>query len=72
MKRHAMFITFLLFGNDAISLELKPLIFMYLYKCTQSIQKQIVQYYRNKYPEEYLTINKVGREKLLVRKSCYG
>ena len=39
-----MFIMFLLFGNDVISLELKPLIFMYLNTGAQSIQKQIVQY----------------------------
>ena len=39
-----MFIMFLLFGNDVISLELKPLIFMYLNTRAQSIQKQIVQY----------------------------
>ena len=39
-----MFIMFLLFGNDVISLELKPLIFIYLYTRAQSIQKQIVQY----------------------------
>ena len=37
-------ITFLLFGNDLISLESRPLIFAYLYTCTQSIQKQIVEY----------------------------
>ena len=39
-----MFIMFLLFGDDVISLELRPLIFMYLYTRAQSIQKQIVQY----------------------------
>ena len=37
-------ITFLLFGNDLISLESRPLIFAYLYTRTQSIQKQIVEY----------------------------
>ena len=31
-----MFITFLLFGNDVISLESRPLIFVYLHKHTQS------------------------------------
>ena len=38
-KWHAMFITFLLSGNDVISLvlESRPLIFVYLYTCTQSI-----------------------------------
>ena len=36
---------FLLSGNDVISLESRPLIFMYLYTCTQSIQKQIVKYH---------------------------
>jgi len=33
---------------------------------TQSIQKQIVEYDKKiKYPEEYLTVNKVGCGKLL-------
>ena len=46
-KWHAMFITFLLFGNDVISLvlESRPLISVYLYTCTQPIQKQIVKYH---------------------------
>ena len=67
-----MFITFLLSGNDIISLESRPLIFMYSYTRTQSIQKQIVKYdAKSKYPEEYSTVDKVGREKLLARKSCF-
>ena len=56
-----MFITFLLSGNDVISLKLRPLIFVYLYTCTQLIQKQIVKYnIKSKYPEEYSTVDKVG------------
>ena len=44
---------FLLSGKDVISLKSRAaLIFMYLYKCTQSIQKQIVTYdMKSKYPE---------------------
>ena len=53
-----MFITFLLSGSDVISLESRPLIFMYSYIPTQSIQKQIVKYAVNsKYPEEYSTVD---------------
>ena len=67
-----MFITFLLPGNDVISLEWRPLIFVYLYARTQSIQKQIVKYdIKSKYPEKYSTVDKVGRERLLARKSCF-
>ena len=67
-----MFITFLLFGNDVISLESRSVIFIYLYTRTQSIRKEIVQYnIKSKYPEEYSTVDKVGREKLLARKSCH-
>ena len=61
LKWLAMFITFLLSGNDVISLKLRPLIFVYLYTCTQLIQKQIVKYnIKSKYPEEYSTVDKVG------------
>ena len=35
-------------GNDVISLKSRALIFVYLYKSTQSIQEQIVKYYINK------------------------
>ena len=67
-----MLITFWLFGNDVISLEWMPLIFVYLYTRTQSIQKQMVEYYiKSKYPEEYSTFDKVRREKLTARKSCF-
>jgi len=60
-----MFIMFLLFGNDVISVESRPLIFMYLHTRTQSIQKQIVEYdIKSKYPEEYFNFDKVGRDKL--------
>ena len=40
---------------------------------TQSINsKTNVQYdIKSKYPKEYSTVDKVGREKLLVGKSCY-
>ena len=65
---------FLLSGNGVISLilESRPLIFVYLYTCTQSIQKQLSNtIYKIKYPEEYLTVNKVGSQKLVTRKSCF-
>ena len=39
---------------------------------TQSTQKQIIEYDKSKYPEEYSTIDKVKRKKLSVRKSCFG
>ena len=52
---------FLLSGNDVIPLKSRSLILVYLYKCTQSIQKQIVKYdIKSKYSEEYLTVDKVG------------
>ena len=39
---------------------------------TLSSQKQIIEYdIKSKYPEEYSTVDKVKREKLLVRKSCF-
>ena len=67
-----MFITFLLSGKDVIFLESVPLIFMYSYRRTQSIQKQIVEYdIKRKYPEEYSTVDKVGRERRLERKSYF-
>ena len=45
---------------------------MYLYTRTQSVQKQIVEYdIKSKYPGEYLNFNKVGRDKLSARKSCF-
>ena len=67
-----MFITFSFFSNDVISDELRPLIFVNLYTGTQSIHKQINQYdMKNRHPEEYSTFDKVGREKLLARKSSF-
>ena len=67
-----MFIRFLLFGNDVISLESGPLIFVYLYTCFQSTWKQIVEFdIKSKYPEEYSTVDQVGRGKLLARKSSF-
>ena len=57
-----MCITVLLFCNNVVSLESRPLIFVYL--CTQSIQKQFVQYdIKSKHPKEYWHVHKVGREK---------
>ena len=36
------------------------------------IQKQIVEYdIKSKYPEKYSTVDKIGIEKLLARKSCF-
>ena len=64
-----------LFGNDVISLDLGSLmIFVYLYTCTQSIQKQIVEYdiKSRKYTEEYSSVDKVGPEILLARKSFFS
>ena len=64
LKWRTKFITFLLFGNDVISLKSRPLILVYLYARIQSIQKQIVEYdIKSKYTEEYLTIDKVGTRK---------
>ena len=34
----------LVFGNDVVSLESRPLILVYLYSRIQSIQEQIVEY----------------------------
>ena len=49
-----MLITLLLFDDDVISLESRPLIFMYLRMRTQSVQKKIVEYdIKSKYPEDY-------------------
>ena len=50
------------------------MIFVYLYTCTQSIQKQIVEYdiKSRKYTEEYSTVDKVGPEILLARKSFFS
>ena len=46
MKRHVHHVFFFFFffpvGNDLISLESRPLIFVYLYTRTQSIRKPIV------------------------------
>ena len=67
-----MFITFLLFGNDVISLESRPLTFLYLYMRTQSLQKQIVEYdIKSKYPEEYSSVDKVGREKTFSEETLF-
>ena len=43
--------TFLLFGNDEISLKLRPLIFVYLYTCTQFNQ------FRNKSSNKIQKVN---------------
>ena len=50
------------------------MIFVYLYTCTQSIQKQIVEYdiKSRKYTEECSTVDKVGPEILLARKSFFS
>ena len=66
-KWRAIFITFLLFGNDLISLESRPLIFVYLYTRSQIVKYDV----KSKYPEEHSTVDKVGREKLIARKSCF-
>ena len=44
----------------------RPLSFVYAYTRPQSIQKQIVECdIKSKYLEEYSTVDKVGRERLL-------
>ena len=49
------------------------MIFVHLYTCIQSIQKQIVEYdiKSRKYTEEYSTVDKVAPETLLARKSFF-
>ena len=45
---------------------------MHLYKRTQTIRKQVVEHVmKRKYHKKYLTVDKVGREKFLARKSCF-
>ena len=70
-----MFITFLLFSNEVkLPPQSRPLIFFYLYTRTRykPIQKQIVEYgMKSEYLEEYSAVDKVRREKLLARKSCF-
>ena len=50
------------------------MIFVHLYTCIQSIQKQIVEYdiKSRKYTEKYSTVDKVGPEILLTRKSFFS
>ena len=51
---------------------MRPLIFVHLYTRTQTIQKLVVEHgMESKYPKKYLTVDKVGREKFLARKSCF-
>ena len=59
-----MFIKFWPWGNDVIYFASRPLIFVYLYTRTQSIQKLMVEYgIKSEYSGEYSTVdNKVGRE----------
>ena len=56
---------FLLSGNDVIiSLKSWPLIFVYLFTCTQSIQKQIAKYdikSKYMYPDENSTVDKASK-----------
>ena len=67
-----MFITFLLLGNDVISLELVPFIFPYSCAHTQSIQKHVIKYnIKSKYTEEYSTVDKVEHEKLSVQEVMF-
>ena len=59
---------------SVISLESRPLILVYLYARTETIQKQMVQYdikLKGKYPGKYSTVDKEGPDKLLARKSCF-
>ena len=70
-----LFITFLLFSNEVkLPPQSRPLIFVYLYTRThyKPIQKQIVEYdIKSEYLEEYSAVDRVRREKLLARKSCF-
>ena len=60
------------FGNDVISLKSRLLTFIYRWVLLpQSIQKQIILLNKNKYPEVYSTINRIGWEKLIVSKSFF-
>lgn len=38
---------------------------------SQSIQKQIVEYKKNKNSEDYLIVNRIGQEKFIVSKSFF-
>ena len=52
--------------------HLVSLIFVYLHtRSVHSVRKQIEYNIKSKYPEEYLSVNKVRSEKLLARKSCF-
>ena len=58
LKWRVMFITFLLFGNDEISLKSRYLILVYLSRVLNQF-KQIVKYdIKSKYPEEYSILYK--------------
>ena len=74
---------FFISGNDVISLESRPLNFHVIFIQAYSLGPQtyfrsslthVLNQFRNKikrkYPEEYVTINKVGSEKPLASKSC--
>ena len=64
-----MFITFLLFGNNIISVESRHLIVVHTYLINS---EKIFEYdVKSKYSEEYSTVDKVGREKLSALKSCF-
>ena len=68
-----MFITFFISGNDVISLESRPLnfrVFIHAYEPATADVFPVVAY-RSKYPEEYLTVDKIGCEKPLASKSCF-
>ena len=66
---------FLLSGNGVISLilESRPLIFVYIYAhvFNQFRNKLSNTIYKIKYLEEYLTVDKVGSQTLVTRKSCF-
>ena len=52
--------TFLLFGNDEIFLKLSPLIFVYLYTCTQFNQ------FRNKSSNKIQKVNILKNTRLSI------
>lgn len=53
--------------------ELRPLIFVYFSRVLNQSRNKSSNIYdiKSKYPEEYSTVDKVGREKLVGRKSCF-
>ena len=66
---------FLLSGNGVISLILESIgpkfLCIYTHVLNQFRNKLSNTIYKIKYLEEYLTVDKVGSQKLVTRKSCF-